>query len=73
VARTTTLGGTTSGYSPTGNKGIEMSPARKMMTESTIAKIGRSMKNFEMFMAASPQFAAASIETSDGFTGVPDW
>lgn len=49
-ARTTTVGGTTSGYSEIGRALIESSPARKMSTESTAAKIGRSMKNFERFM-----------------------
>src|SRR5258708_16088391 len=34
--------------------GIAMSPRQKMMMERTIAKIGRSIKNFEMFIAVAP-------------------
>src|SRR3569623_1979624 len=51
VARTTTEGGTTSGYSEIGIANSEIRPARKIRTERTPAKIGRSMKNFERFMA----------------------
>ncbi|CAM5213698.1 hypothetical protein BTHI11S_00657 [Bosea thiooxidans] len=49
-ARTTTVGGTTSGYSEIGRALIESSPATKIRTERTAAKIGRSMKNLERFM-----------------------
>src|SRR5580698_4716389 len=49
-AVTTTDGGTTSGYSEIGNCVIEIRPARKMATEMTPAKIGRSMKNRERYM-----------------------
>src|ERR1043165_6877339 len=52
-ARTTTEGGTTSGYSEIGRLHIAMRPARKIRSESTPAKIGRSMKKRERFMAAS--------------------
>src|ERR1700754_4413021 len=37
----------TSGYSPDGKSGIAISPTAKMMIDSTRAKIGRSIKNFE--------------------------
>src|SRR6478672_995217 len=47
TVRTTTEGGTTSGYSPIGNSGIAIRPAAKITIESTAAKIGRSMKNLE--------------------------
>src|SRR6476661_7923801 len=50
VARTTTVGGTTSGYSEIGNPRSAISPARKISTDSTPAKVGRSMKNLEKFM-----------------------
>ena len=40
-ARTTTVGGTTSGYSLIGNWNSEMPPAIKINSESTAAKIGR--------------------------------
>src|SRR4051812_21546309 len=50
-ARTTTEGGTTSGYSETGRLRTAITPPRKMSSESTPAKIGRSMKNLEKFMA----------------------
>src|SRR5271156_2612769 len=48
---TTTVGGTISGYSLMGSDGIDNSPATVMIIASTEAKIGRSMKNEEMFMA----------------------
>src|SRR5690349_13177622 len=48
-AVTTTEGGTTSGYSEIGNWVMAIRPARKMTTEITPAKIGRSMKNFDKF------------------------
>src|SRR5580692_3657611 len=51
-AVTTTDGGTTSGYSEIGNCVIEIRPARKMATEMTPAKIGRSMKNRERYMCS---------------------
>src|ERR1043165_3658504 len=44
MARTTTEGGTTSGYSLTGSVTIAIRPAMKITIESTAAKIGRSMK-----------------------------
>src|SRR5690606_5189606 len=59
TVRTTTDGGTTSGYSPIGNSGIEIRPAAKITIDSTAAKIGRSMKNLEKSMgrvlAAGPR------------------
>jgi hypothetical protein len=39
-----------SGYSAKGSLKIEIRPASRMMTDSTPAKMGRSMKNFEIFM-----------------------
>ncbi len=54
TARTCTVGGTTSGYSLMGSTCIASSPATVMMMDSTVAKIGRSMKNREMFTAWSP-------------------
>src|SRR5579883_2524912 len=51
TAFTTTVGGTTSGYSLTGRRVREISPTRKMMIETTPAKIGRLMKKSERFMA----------------------
>src|SRR6478735_8435162 len=50
MARTTTVGGTTSGYSLTGRRKSEIAPTRKITIEITPAKIGRLMKNSEMFM-----------------------
>src|SRR5262249_31905035 len=47
TARTTTVGGTTSGDSLIGNIGIAIRPAAKITIDSTAAKIGRSMKNLE--------------------------
>src|ERR1700733_13802678 len=53
VARTTTEGGTTSGYSEIGIAGRASTPIRKISIDSTPAKIGRSMKNLDRFMAFS--------------------
>src|ERR1700680_5072578 len=47
---TTTVGGTISGYSLIGSTGIANIPAAVMRIASTVAKIGRSMKNDEMFI-----------------------
>ena len=52
-ARTTTVGGATSGYSEIGSAGSDRSPATKIRVDSTPAKIGRSMKNLEKFMTLS--------------------
>jgi hypothetical protein len=52
-ARTTTDGGTTSGYSATGRPRTAIRPARKISSERTPAKMGRSMKNLDRFMAIS--------------------
>jgi hypothetical protein len=49
-ARTTTDGGTTSGYSEMGSWNMASKPASKTRMDNTPAKIGRSMKNFEIFM-----------------------
>ena len=50
TARTTTEGGTTSGYSLIGSAGIASRPETKMTIDSTAAKIGLSMKNLENSM-----------------------
>src|SRR5687767_6689192 len=49
-ARTTTEGGATSGYSEIGNPRSAIRPAININSDSTPAKIGRSMKNLERFM-----------------------
>src|SRR5690606_1585884 len=86
TAVTTTDGGTTSGYSPIGSSGIEISPAAKITIDSTAAKIGRSMKNLEksmmLLLACLAYFiatacagdgvdAAAPMAISRGATGIP--
>ena len=48
---TTTVGGTISGYSLMGRLGMARRPATVSKIASTVAKIGRSMKNEEMFIA----------------------
>src|SRR5438045_3941791 len=48
-ARTTTDGGTTSGYSEIGRLRTAIRPATSIRKDNTPAKIGRSMKNFERF------------------------
>src|SRR6185503_4584001 len=52
-ARTTIEGGATSGYSEIGRPRRATSPAMTISTDSTPAKIGRSMKNLERFMAVA--------------------
>src|ERR1700727_2809259 len=47
---TTTVGGTISGYSLIGKFGIASKPATVINMARTVAKIGRSMKNEEIFM-----------------------
>src|SRR5580692_4851933 len=47
---TTTVGGTISGYSLIGRFGIASKPATVIRIARTVAKIGRSMKNEEIFM-----------------------
>src|SRR3981081_3610017 len=54
-ALTITDGGTTSGYSEIGITGSASNPATKIRTERTPAKIGRSMKNLDRFMALVPR------------------
>ena len=70
TVRTTTEGGTTSGYSLMGSSGIAIRPAAKITIDSTAAKIGRSMKNREKSMAASlRQQAGASAFAPRGRLG----
>src|SRR3546814_20676952 len=52
-ARTTTDGGTTSGYSEIGSARRASRPETQMSIDRTPAKIGRSMKNLERFMSRS--------------------
>src|SRR5450432_361453 len=47
---TTTVGGTISGYSLIGRFGMASRPATVINIASTVANIGRSMKNEEMFI-----------------------
>src|SRR6266478_6777215 len=50
---TTTVGGTISGYSLIGSTGIASRPATVIRMASTVANIGLSMKNDEIFIAAA--------------------
>src|SRR5215469_8483901 len=52
-ARTTTEGGTTSGYSEIGITGSASAPIRRITIDRTPAKIGRSIKNLDRFIAFS--------------------
>src|SRR6478609_9489218 len=64
-ARTTTVGGTTSGYSEIGSKNAEITPSTKMTIESTPAKIGRSTKKRANFTASPrPPFRAVRLHAS---------
>src|SRR5882672_12340107 len=56
AARTTTEGGTTSGYSATGNWNNAIAPAMVMKADRTAAKTGRSMKKCESFTGSVPGF-----------------
>src|SRR5260221_10000016 len=47
VADTVTCTGVIDGYCATGSCVIDTRPARQMISATTAAKIGRSMKNFE--------------------------
>src|SRR5438552_9790121 len=60
VARTTMVGGTTSGYSLIGNRHMAINPRMKMTVESTPANIGRRIKKSEKFIAFE-WFAAADV------------
>src|SRR6478735_7826788 len=61
TVRTTTDGGTTSGYSLIGSSGIAIRPAAKITIDSTAAKIGRSMKNLEKSMSWVLLRASAAV------------
>src|SRR5580765_2634730 len=65
TARTTTVGGTTLGYSLTGRRSSARLPAARISTESTTAKIGRSMKNRASFtvpsLSAFARFARVAL------------
>src|SRR4051812_40282530 len=69
-ARTTTDGGTTSGYSEMGSWKIEMRPATKTMTDNTAAKIGLSTKKREMFIVLIPYFMSAMASWAALFLAV---
>src|SRR5580698_3316836 len=69
-AVTTTDGGTTSGYSEIGSCVIEIRPARKMATEMTPAKIGRSIKNRDKFIVVIPPRGRAPQSIARGTAGL---
>src|SRR5690606_42026106 len=62
TVRTTTDGGTTSGYSPIGRIGIEIRPAAKITIDSTAAKIGLSMKKREKSIGEVLGMAGAGMQ-----------
>src|ERR1700761_6731694 len=65
---TTTVGGTISGYSLIGSVGMGMRPATVIRMGSTVAKIGRSMKNEEMFIVqASGRFGSSVVRAHHDF------
>src|SRR5688572_23862191 len=61
MARTTTVGGTTSGYSLIGSTRSDSAPAMKMIADKTPAKIGRWMKNWEKFMLVASESGVAAV------------
>src|SRR6202035_998070 len=70
---TTTVGGTISGYSLMGRLGIANNPPTVISMASTVANIGRSMKNEEMFIGTLQDAAGASapMVTFCGVTVTP--
>src|SRR5256714_11849796 len=62
-ARTTTVGGTTSGYSEMGSKKAEIAPSTKMTIESTPANIGRSTKKCANFMAGRSEEHTSELQS----------
>src|SRR5260221_11851909 len=65
---TTTVGGTISGYSLIGSTGIASSPATVIRIASTVANIGLSMKNEEIFIPVRPQRDAVAAAVPDPMT-----
>src|SRR5258708_36594916 len=59
--RMITVGGTISGYWLIGSCGIDTRPTTTITIEITEAKIGRSMKNDEMFIAGQPAALTVSL------------
>src|SRR5580765_6395886 len=57
VADTVTCTGVMDGYCATGNCDIDTAPARQMISATTAAKIGRSMKNRENMRCRAGQWA----------------
>src|SRR5258706_8884854 len=53
VVRTTTVGGTTSGYSEIGSLNMQIAPTIKVITDKTAANTGRSMKKWANFIGES--------------------
>jgi hypothetical protein len=70
-ARTTTEGGTTSGYSEIGSPRSAIRPAMSMSSDSTPAKIGRSMKNLDRFMVSYLLFAGLGLVGPIRIAGPP--
>ncbi len=74
VARTTIVGGTTSGYSLIGSLNIAKRPITKIAMDNTPAKIGRLMKKSEKFMVLPLVFLAdnyrIAVFNSDGRAAV---
>src|SRR6059058_5317018 len=58
-------GGTTSGYSEIGSPRSAIRPAISIRSESTPAKIGRSMKNLERFMVIPPSWPGSGFRVRD--------
>src|SRR5882672_10459590 len=66
-ARTITEVGMISGYSAKGSLKIEIRPASRMMTDRTPAKMGRSMKNFEIFTIRDRKLGLrGAVRSTDG-------
>src|SRR5215469_18893312 len=72
AARILTVGGAMSGYSETGSERCTITPAMVRMIDSTAAKIGRSMKKWDMRIAYSlAVLFCALISPGTGDTTAP--
>ena len=77
VAVTCTVGGVTSGYWAIGNCGTATAPRMTMTIDRTVAKIGRSMKKWDIMLRAFPEGQSVQrrcIEQSRILSlTIPDW
>ena len=66
MADTTTVGGTTGGYSATGSRISASKPIRTMTIDKTDAKIGRPIKKWENFIGLEAAVAFVEVIRNPG-------